>query len=94
MHAFDIHTDGTGLFTLKVTEGTAANSFVPGMNSFSESWTNPGLTNGYQIGFFVGSGPAGATTTFDNLIVVPEPAACALLPIALGLLWRSKRRGE
>src|ERR1051326_8711276 len=87
MHALDIHANGAGLFTLKLSEGTTANSFVPSGNSFSESWSNPSIANGYEVGFFVLTGPAGATTTFDNLILVPEPTACALLTTALGLLW-------
>lgn len=90
MHALDIHDDGAGNFTLKLTEGTSPSSFVPGANTFSIGWSNPNLIPSYRIGFFLEGGTAGGTATFDNLVVIPEPGAASLLSLCALLCWRRR----
>lgn len=84
LHHMEIHSFPSGLFTLKVTDGSnPANVYT---NSFTNLASYGGLIGPAAV--------AGAVASFDNLSirVVPEAstiALCATSILALGL-WRSR----
>jgi len=90
LHQFEVHSFPNGLFTIKVTD--AANP----ANVYNTSFTNL-AAYGAPIGF-VRSGPAGIGLgdfdgQFDNLVIIPEPAAAGLA-IAAGLVSLRRRRRQ
>ena len=85
LHHFEVSITPAGLVTYTVTDGSN-----PGL-SFTNSFTFPGAYNNNQVGFTV----AGGTSDFglfDNLQVIPEPAAGALVAGGIALLGATGRR--
>jgi hypothetical protein len=75
-------------FPINVTLTTGSTSF----ETFSQDFTAPAGTTRFEINFFAITGAdAGSSSSVvvDNVHIVPEPCACAIL---LGGMWLSARR--
>jgi hypothetical protein len=78
-------------FPINVTLTTA----TVGFETFSQEFTAPAGTTRFEINFFAitGADPGSSSSVVvDNVQIVPEPSACALLFGGIGLM--SRRRGR